>query len=96
MDRPYIVVYNYKPGFAVTTGYIVSTDSLKVLDFLPKSRGVPSARSEMWDKTIGTRDFTFMIQCAMREKGFYSLKSLLCRAKFTRYVKIDGCMLLEA
>lgn len=85
LERPYIVLYNYKPGLVLTTGFIVSIDDLSFVDFLPKSKGISSTkmRSEAIDN-LRESNFSSVIQCTMREKGFYSLKSLLCRVKFAR------------
>lgn len=87
VDKPYIILYNYKPSFLISTGFFVSIDDLKPVNILPKSRGVGTVKNpDELVKDLKKKDFSSAVMCTLREKGFYSLRSLICRIKPAWYV----------
>ncbi len=88
-DKPYIIVYNYKPGYVFSSGFFVSVDELKPLGFLPNSKGTGTVKNQEASLAdLQGKDFAPIILCTLKEKGFYSLKSLICRLH-GRYVKYN-------
>ena len=81
LDKPYIVIYNYRPGYVFSAGFFIDTYDLTPVEFLPNHRGTGSVSCEqdMLGDLRGKQDFEPIIGCALQEKGFYSIQSLVQR-----------------
>ena len=87
IEKPYVICYVYKPGFIFGSGFFVCPDTLTPLGCLPNSRGIGNVNNP--EKYMQFHRYCDIVKCTLREKGFYSLKSLMYRLQnMSRFVSI--------
>lgn len=86
VDKPYVIIYSYQPGYVFVSCFFISLEDMQPIGFLPNTRGISTVKNQ--DEILRDtqqKDFASVIRCTLKEKGFYSLKSLIYRLVATRY-----------
>ena len=86
VEKPYVITYNYQPGYEFVSCVFISLEEMQPIGFLPNTRGISTLKNQ--DELLRDdqqKDFASVIRCTLKEKGFHSLKSLIYRLVATRY-----------
>ena len=78
LQRPYIIYHYFKNGYQFSSGFFVSADDLTAQEFLPETREffeVNNCESVSYFRQHVHK----LLPTVLREKGFYSMASLLYR-----------------
>ena len=93
LDKPYIIVYNYQPGYIFASCAFISVEEMQPVGFLPKTRGISTVKNQ--DELLRDyqkKNYASVVRCMLEEKGFHSLKSLIYRLAAKRYARFKTLM----
>ena len=89
IDKPYVITYNYQPDYIMASCCFISVDKMQPIGFLQNTRGTSTVKNQdelLRDAQL--KDYASIIQCTLKEKGFYSLWSIIYRLMATRYAQV--------
>ena len=89
LDKPYVITYNYLPGYIFASCFFISLEDMQPIQFLPGTRGISTVKNK--DELLRDnqqKDIASVVRCMLKEKGFHSLKSLIHRLVGARYVLV--------